>query len=123
LQQVYGAKKIRGCTIIDAPPFFESAGREGSVDPTSRENRRVQKRPSLTRMTDSSGGSNPREMTREGEARRTSENVSRGGSTRRKGWYRTNDIQKMACGQDMEICVPKSGKSYSPESIEEIWEA
>ncbi len=30
LQQVYGAKKVRGCTIIDAPPFFESAGREES---------------------------------------------------------------------------------------------
>ncbi len=28
LQQVYGARKVRGCTIIDAPPFFESAGRE-----------------------------------------------------------------------------------------------
>ncbi len=28
LQQVYGARKVRGCTIIDAPPFFESVGRE-----------------------------------------------------------------------------------------------
>ncbi len=28
MQQVYGARKVRGCTIIDAPPFFESAGRE-----------------------------------------------------------------------------------------------
>ena len=28
LQKVYGAKRIRGCTIIDAPPFFESAGNE-----------------------------------------------------------------------------------------------
>jgi len=28
LQQVYGARKVRGCTIIDAPPFFESAGHE-----------------------------------------------------------------------------------------------
>ena len=34
LQQVYGARKVRGCTIIDAPPFFESAGRE---DRESRE--------------------------------------------------------------------------------------
>jgi hypothetical protein len=25
LQQVYGARKVRGCTIINAPPFFESA--------------------------------------------------------------------------------------------------
>ena len=33
LQRVYGAKKIRGCFILDAPPFFESAGREELVDP------------------------------------------------------------------------------------------
>ena len=26
LQQVYGARKVRGCTIIDAPLFFEWAG-------------------------------------------------------------------------------------------------
>jgi hypothetical protein len=53
----------------------------------------------------------------------TSENFSRGGSTRRKGWYRTNDIRTTACFRDMEIWVPKSGKSCSPESIEKIWEA
>ena len=28
LKQVYGARKVRGCTIIDVPPFFESVGRE-----------------------------------------------------------------------------------------------
>jgi hypothetical protein len=33
LQQVYGAKRIRGPTIIDVPPFFESAGREELVVP------------------------------------------------------------------------------------------
>jgi len=38
LQKVYGARRIRGCTIIDAPPFFESAGREESADPTNRDN-------------------------------------------------------------------------------------
>jgi hypothetical protein len=32
LQKVYGARKIRGCTILDAPPFFESAGREEAAD-------------------------------------------------------------------------------------------
>jgi hypothetical protein len=39
LQQVYGARKIRGCTILDAPqsPFFESAGREESADPMNRD--------------------------------------------------------------------------------------
>jgi hypothetical protein len=36
------------------------------------------------------------------KTQRTSENVSRGGSTRRKGWYRTNDIRTMACCRDME---------------------
>ncbi len=56
------------------------------------------------------------------KAQRTSENVSRGGSTRRKGWYLTNDIRTIACNRDMEIWVPKS-KGYSPESIESIWEA
>ncbi len=57
------------------------------------------------------------------KAQRTSENVSRGGFTRRNGWYRTNDIRTMACSRDMEIWVPKSEKSFSQESIEEIWEA
>jgi hypothetical protein len=35
-QHVYGAKKIRGYTIIDSPLFFESVGRKESVHPTSR---------------------------------------------------------------------------------------
>ena len=59
---------------------------------------------------------------RGGKVQRTSENVSRGGFTRRKGWYLTNDIRTMTCSRDMEIWVPKSGKSFSPESIEQIWE-
>jgi hypothetical protein len=37
LYQVYGGKKIRGCTIFDVPPFFGSAGREESVVPMSRD--------------------------------------------------------------------------------------
>ncbi len=32
LHPVYGTRKIRGCTIIDTPPFFESTGREESAD-------------------------------------------------------------------------------------------
>ena len=32
-----GAKKIRGCTILDSPPIFESGGREESLDPTNRD--------------------------------------------------------------------------------------
>jgi hypothetical protein len=55
------------------------------------------------------------------KVQRTSENDFRGGFTRRKGWYRTNDIRTMPCSRDMEIWVPKSGKSCSPESIEEIY--
>jgi hypothetical protein len=37
LQQVYGARKIRGCTIIDTPPFFETAGREASAEPRNKD--------------------------------------------------------------------------------------
>ncbi len=57
------------------------------------------------------------------KARRTSENVSSGGYTRRKGWYRTNDIRTIPCPRDMEIWVPKLGKDFSKENIEEVWEA
>jgi len=57
------------------------------------------------------------------KAQRTSENVSRGGFTRRKGWYHTNGIRTTTCSRDMEIWVPKSGKSFSQGSIEEVWEA
>jgi hypothetical protein len=39
LQQVYGARKTRVCTILDAPPFFESAGREESADLMNRDTR------------------------------------------------------------------------------------
>ncbi len=36
-QQVYGARNIRGCTIIDAPPLFQSEGREESADLMNRD--------------------------------------------------------------------------------------
>jgi hypothetical protein len=45
------------------------------------------------------------------------------GSLEGKGWYRTNDIRTMTCSRDMEIWVPKSGNSFSQESMEEVWEA
>ncbi len=32
-----GARKIRDCTIIDAPPFFETAGREESAEPRNKD--------------------------------------------------------------------------------------
>jgi hypothetical protein len=28
MEQVFGARIVRGCTIIDTPPFFASSGRE-----------------------------------------------------------------------------------------------
>jgi hypothetical protein len=37
LQQVYGTRKIRGCSIIDVPPFFETAGREEPAEPRNRD--------------------------------------------------------------------------------------
>jgi hypothetical protein len=45
------------------------------------------------------------------------------GSLGGKDGNRTNDIRTMACSRDMEIWVPKSGKSFSQGSIEEVWEA
>ena len=30
-----------------------------------------------------------------------------GGFTRRRGWYRTNDVRTAACERDMEIWIPK----------------
>jgi hypothetical protein len=160
LQQVYGAKKIRGCTIIDAPLFFESAGREEPVDPASRDIE--YEGPSPTQGEGNSSifwGDNqgpvvmvwdgmfpgeqesakkiisdeddwiiwrvkpPRVEPKGTKAQRTSESSSSGGSIRRKGWYRTNDIRTVTCCRDMEIWVPKLGRGYSPESIEAIWEA
>ena len=189
LQQVYGARKIRGCTILDAPPFFESAGREELADPTNRdttgegsvsnqeargspifwgddqgpvvmvwdgmlpgEQESAKKiiadeddwiiwrvKPSRRATGDPGGTDRQSKVTTDfleqygtklegikpkgNKARRTSENVSRGGYTRRKGWYRTNDIRTIPCPRDMEIWVPKLGKDFSKESIEEVWEA
>jgi hypothetical protein len=37
LHQVYGTRKIRGYTILDVSPFFESTGREESEDLTNRD--------------------------------------------------------------------------------------
>jgi ribonuclease HI len=188
LQQVYGARKIRGCTIIDAPPFFETAGREESAEPRNKdtmdegaasdtderdpsvfwgdnkgpvvmvwdgmlpgEQETAKKiitgendwiiwrvKPSRGAFGERAGADRQLQETAfleqhgvrlEGtkpkgkKAQRTSENPSRGGFTRRKGWYRTNDIRTTASTRDMEIWVPKSGKSYSAESVEQIWEA
>ncbi len=188
LQQVYGARKIRGCTIIDSPPFFESAGREESVDlmnldatgegsvsnqeergspifwddnqgpvvmvwddmlPGEQESAKkiiadendwiiwrvkppggaLGEQVGTDRQSQETTDFLERYGTRlEGikpkgkKAQRTSEKVSRGGFTRRKGWYHTNDIRTMTCSRDMEIWVPTSKKNFSQESIEEVWE-
>jgi hypothetical protein len=55
-------------------------------------------------------------------AQRTSESMSRGGSTRRRGWYHTNDIRTMTCNRDMEIWIPKTGRGYSRENVEVVWD-
>ncbi len=172
LQQVYGARKIRGCTILDAPLFFESVGREESADLMNRdttgegsvptqeergspifwgenqepvvmvwdgmlpgEQESAKKiiadendwiiwrvKPPRGALGEQVGTDRQSQETTdfleqhgtrlEGikpkgqKAQRTSENVSRGGFTRRKGWYRTNDIRTMVCSRDMKIWVP-----------------
>ena len=30
---MYGSRKVRDCTIVDSPPFFDSVGREEQVTP------------------------------------------------------------------------------------------
>ena len=55
-------------------------------------------------------------------AQRTSESMSRGGFTRRRGWYRTNDIRTEVCNRNMEIWIPKSGMGYSWENVETVWD-
>ena len=57
------------------------------------------------------------------KAQRRSENGSGGGFTRRKGWYRLNDIRTAACCRVMEIWVPKAGIAPAPDRIEAVWEA
>jgi hypothetical protein len=61
--------------------------------------------------------------TRGSKSQKGSENGSGGGFTRRKDWYRLNDIRTTACGRDMEIWVPKSGSAPVPDRIETVWEA
>ena len=191
LQQVYGARKVRGCTIIDAPPFFESAGREereprekidgegeGSPPPRGSEattttvfwgddegpvvmvwDGMTQEEQVIaqtvisgekdwviwrTKPTQSKPGENAAgdriyqeatvfleefgtklegAMPRGSKSQKRSENGSGGGFTRRKDWYRLNDIRTAACGRDMEIWVPKSGSVPVPDRIEAVWEA
>jgi hypothetical protein len=57
------------------------------------------------------------------KAQRTSEGRSGGGFTRRRGWYRTNDIRTAACERDMEIWIPKDSGAYSREDVEAVWDA
>ena len=57
------------------------------------------------------------------KAQRTSDSRSRGGFTRRRGWYHTNDIRTTACNRDMKIWIPKTGRGYSWEDVEVVWDA
>ena len=56
------------------------------------------------------------------KSQRTSEGRSRGGFTRRRGWYHTNDIRTEACDRDMEIWIPKNDRGYSREDVESVWD-
>ena len=56
------------------------------------------------------------------KAQRTSEGRSRGGFTRRRGWYHTNDIRTADCDRDMEIWIPKTVRGYSWEDVEAVWD-
>jgi hypothetical protein len=51
-----------------------------------------------------------------GKTQRTSESISR-----RRGWYRTNDIRTLVCNREMEIWIPKSGRTHSMENIQTVW--
>ena len=62
-------------------------------------------------------------LPRGSKSQKRSENGSGGGFTRRKDWYRLNDIRTAACGRDMEIWIPKSGSAPVPDRIEAVWEA
>ncbi len=56
------------------------------------------------------------------KSQRTSEGRSGGGFTRRRGWYRTNDIRTATCDRDMEIWIPKDIGEYSCEDVETVWD-
>ena len=62
-------------------------------------------------------------QSRGSKSQKRSGNGSGGGFTRRKDWYRLNDIRTTACGRDMEIWVPKEGTAPAPDHIEAVWEA
>ena len=61
-------------------------------------------------------------QTRGSKSQRRSENGSGGDFTRRKDWYRLNDIRTTEYGRDMEIWAPKTGSAPAPDRIEEVWE-
>jgi hypothetical protein len=56
------------------------------------------------------------------KVQRTSEGKSRGGFTRRRGWYRTNDIRTTVSDRDMEIWIPKDSGGYSRDDVESVWD-
>ncbi len=56
------------------------------------------------------------------KVQRTSEGRSRGGFTRRRGWYCTNDIRTAVCDRDMKILIPKNDRGYSREDVETVWD-
>ena len=49
--------------------------------------------------------------------------MSRGGFTRRRRWYHTNDNRTEDCNRDTEIWTPKIVRGYSWENVEVVWDA
>ena len=62
-------------------------------------------------------------LSRGSKSQKRSESGSGGDFTRRKDWYRLNDIRTVACGRDMEIWVPKTGSVPVSDHIETVWES
>jgi hypothetical protein len=101
LQQVYGARKVRDYTIIDTPPFLESVGRE-EREPLEKMVVMVwdgmTQEEQVIPQTVISGEKDWiiwRTKPIQSKQKR-SENGSGGDFTRRKDWYRLNDIRKAA---------------------------
>jgi hypothetical protein len=145
LFEVYGARKVRGYTIIDAPPFFESAGREereprekiDGEDEGSPPSRDSEETTTTVFWGDDEG---PvvmvwDDMTQEvqviaqtvisGEKDwviwRTKLTRSKPGEN--AAGYHLNDIRTASCGRDMEIWGSKLGSGPVPDRIEAVWEA
>ncbi len=107
-------------------PFFESAGRKEPVDTTSLDMWCEQG----SSPTQGEGNSSilrgdiqgPVDIVWDGILPGEQEIAKKIILVTTEGWYHTNDIRTVTYFRDMEIWVPKSGRRYSPDIIETIWE-